>query len=97
MPGGYTYKNVMGTASKLAWFAASASCPTSPRYPITVKAAAALATARHPLHLVEADLLASSVAELRRARAGMVRHLRRLLQRPAVFQIRGDPGRPETN
>ena len=48
-----------------------------------------------PLHLIEAEFLAPTVVELRRARAGMVRHLRRLLQRPAVLQIRGDPGRAE--
>ena len=48
-----------------------------------------------PLHLVEAEFLAPPVVELRRARAGVVRHLRRLLQRAAVLQIRRDPGRAE--
>ena len=37
----------------------------------------------------------SPVVELRRARAGMVGHLRRLLQRPAVLEIRRDAGRAE--
>jgi hypothetical protein len=49
-----------------------------------------------PLDLVEADFLVPVVVDLRRARAGMVRHLRRLLQGAAVLQIRRDPGRTET-
>ena len=36
-----------------------------------------------------------AIAEMRRARAGVVRHLRRLLQRVAVLEIRRDPGCPE--
>jgi hypothetical protein len=48
-----------------------------------------------PLHLIEAHFLAPPIVELRRSRAGMVRHLRRLLQRAAVLQIRRDPGCPE--
>jgi transposase len=49
-----------------------------------------------PLHLIEAKFLAPPVIELRRAGAGVVRHLRRLLQRPAIFQVRRDAGRAET-
>ncbi len=51
----------------------------------------------HPdlLYLIEAEFLAPAVVELRRARRCVVRHLRGLLQRAAVLQIRGDAGRPE--
>src|ERR1700677_3760026 len=49
-----------------------------------------------PLHLIEAEFLAPAIIQLRRARAGMVRHLRRLFQRAAVFQIGRDSGCPET-
>jgi hypothetical protein len=49
-----------------------------------------------PLHLIEAEFLAPAVVELCRARAGMVRHLRRLLQRAAVLRIRRNPGCPQT-
>ena len=48
-----------------------------------------------PFHLIEAEFLSPAIVELRRVRAGVVLHLRRLLQRPAVFEIRRDPGRPE--
>jgi len=49
-----------------------------------------------PLYLIKADFLVPAVVELRRTRAGVVGHPRRLLQRAAVFQIRRDAGRPET-
>ena len=45
---------------------------------------------QHPLHLVERDFLRSPIIELRRARAGMVRHLRGVFERAAVLQVSGD-------
>jgi hypothetical protein len=42
------------------------------------------------LNLVERHFLGAAVVELRRARRGMVRHLRRLSERAAVLQIRSD-------
>jgi hypothetical protein len=47
----------------------------------------------NPFHLIEAEFLTPPVVKLGRARAGVVRHLRRLLQRAAVLEIRRDPGR----
>jgi hypothetical protein len=44
----------------------------------------------NPLHLIERELIPSSVIKLRRARRGVVRHGRRVLKRPAVFEVRGD-------
>ena len=38
------------------------------------------------LHLVERDLFGTPIIELGRPRAGVVRHLRRLLERPAILQ-----------
>jgi hypothetical protein len=38
----------------------------------------------------------SDTVRLRRARAGVVRHLRRFFQRAFILHLRGDPGRPET-
>jgi hypothetical protein len=49
----------------------------------------------NPLHLVERHFLGSAVVELRRAGAGVVRHLRGLLKRPAVFEIRRHARRPK--
>ncbi len=49
----------------------------------------------YPLHLVERDLLCPSIIELRRSRAGVVRHLRRSLKRPAVLEVGGDARRPK--
>jgi hypothetical protein len=50
---------------------------------------------RHSLHLVERHVLGAPIIELRRPRAGMVRHLRRLLKRTAVFEVGGDARRPK--
>jgi hypothetical protein len=52
-----------------------------------------------PVNLIEADFVAAAVAELRRARAGMARHLRRLRQRAAflryaVIQVTRKPWSP---
>ena len=49
-----------------------------------------------PLYLIEAEFLAPAIIELRPVRAGVVLYLRGLLQRPTIFQIRRDPGRPKT-
>ena len=49
----------------------------------------------YPLHLVERDFLGAAVVKLRRARRGMVRHLRGAFERPAVFEVSRDAGRPE--
>jgi hypothetical protein len=49
----------------------------------------------HALDLIEREFTAPPVIELRGARAGMVRHAGRLLERAAVFQVGGDPGRAE--
>ena len=46
-------------------------------------------------HLIEGDFLGAAVVELRRARRGMVRHLRRFFERAAVLQISGDARRPK--
>ena len=55
------------------------------------------ATSSHsdPFHLVKAEFLAPVIIELGRARAGMVRHLRRSLQRATILEIRCDSRRPE--
>src|ERR1700730_16416346 len=50
----------------------------------------------NPFDLIEAQLVAPAIVELRRARRGVVRHRGGLLERPAVLQIGRDPGRPET-
>ena len=47
------------------------------------------------LDLIEAELIAPAIVELRRARRGMVRHRRRLFECAAVLELGGDPGRPE--
>src|SRR5258708_37046564 len=49
-----------------------------------------------PLDLIEAELVAPAIVELRRARRGVVRHRRGLLKRAAVLEIVGYPRRPET-
>ena len=49
-----------------------------------------------PLDLIEADLIAPTVVELRRARRGVVRHRRGLFQRSAILEVSRDPCRPET-
>ena len=48
-----------------------------------------------PLHLIEAEILAPAIVELRRAHAGMVGHLRRLLKRALVSKMRRDTRRLE--
>ncbi len=40
-------------------------------------------------------ILGAAVVELRRARRGMVRHLRRFFERAAVLQVSGDARRPK--
>jgi hypothetical protein len=50
---------------------------------------------RNALDFIEADLIAPTIVELRRARRRMVRHGRGLLERAAVFQIGRDSGCPE--
>jgi hypothetical protein len=50
---------------------------------------------RDALDFIEADLIAPTIVELRRARRRMVRHGRGLLERAAVFQIGRDSGCPE--
>src|SRR5205085_1679620 len=57
---------------------------------------AALHLDRDPLNLVKRQLVSPTVIKLRRARAGMIRHCGRLLERSSVFQVGRDPGRPET-
>jgi len=44
----------------------------------------------NPFHLVERHFLGAAVVKPRRARRGMVRHLRGLFERTAVLQISGD-------
>ena len=48
------------------------------------------------LDLIEAELVAPAIEELRRARRGVVRHRRGLFQRLAVLELGRDPRRPET-
>ena len=48
---------------------------------------------QHPLHLVERHFLGAAIIKLRRAGAGMVRHLRGAFERAAVLQIGGDARR----
>jgi hypothetical protein len=48
-----------------------------------------------PLDLIEAELVAPAIVELRRARRGVVRHRRGLFQRAAVLEIGRDARRPE--
>jgi len=49
-----------------------------------------------PLDLIEADLVAPPVVELRGTRRRMVSHRRGLFERAAVLQVGGDPGRSKT-
>jgi len=49
----------------------------------------------YALHLVERHFLGAPIVKLRRAGAGMVRHLRGLLKRPAVLEIRGNARSPK--
>jgi hypothetical protein len=51
---------------------------------------------QNSLDLVEAHLITSSVVELRRPGAGMVRHGRGLFQRATILQISWDAGSPAT-
>ena len=44
----------------------------------------------NPFHLVERHFLGAAVVKPRRARRGMVRHLRGLFERTAVLRISGD-------
>jgi hypothetical protein len=56
----------------------------------------AAAVSNHdPLDLIEAELVAPAIVELRRARRGVVRHRRRLFERAGVLEISSDPGCPE--
>src|ERR1700737_757364 len=48
-----------------------------------------------PLDLIEADLIAPAIVELRRARRGTVCHRGGLFQGAPVLQVGGDPCRPE--
>src|ERR1700730_6668175 len=54
-----------------------------------------LASDREPFYLIEGDLVTGPVVELGRPRRLVVGHRLRLLERPAVLQVDGDPGRPE--
>src|SRR5271169_2715288 len=54
-----------------------------------------IALDHNPLDLIEAELVAPAIVELRRARRGVVRHRRGLFQRAAVLEIGRDAGRPE--
>jgi hypothetical protein len=54
-----------------------------------------IALDHNPLDLIEADLIAPAIVELRRTRRGMVRHRRSVFQGAAVLRIRGDARRPE--
>src|ERR1700730_15055286 len=47
------------------------------------------------LDLIEANLVAPAIVELRGACAGMVRHRSSLFQRAAVLEVSRDPGCPE--
>src|SRR5580693_8606988 len=49
-----------------------------------------------PLDLIEAELVAPAIIELRSARRGVVRHRGGLLERAAVLEIGRDARRPET-
>jgi hypothetical protein len=49
-----------------------------------------------PVHHVEPEFLPSAITELRCPRAGRIGHLRYLLQRAAVREIRDDAGRAGT-
>ena len=49
----------------------------------------------NPLDLIEAELVAPAIVELRGARRGAVRHRRSFLQRAAILEVRSDPGRSE--
>jgi hypothetical protein len=54
-------------------------------------------TSNHnPFDLIEADLIASAIVELGRARRRMVRHRGGLFQRAPVLEVGRDPGRPKT-
>jgi hypothetical protein len=46
------------------------------------------------LDLIEAELVAPAIVELRRARRGMVRHRCRLLEGAAILEIGSNPGQP---
>ena len=48
------------------------------------------------LDLIKADLIASAIIELGRTRRSMVCHGGSFLKRAAVFEVGGDPCRPET-
>ena len=45
-----------------------------------------------PLDLIERDRIAGAVVELGRARAFVRRHVLRVFERPAAFEVGGDPG-----
>ncbi len=49
----------------------------------------------YPLYLVERHFLGATIVKLRRAGAGMVRHLRGAFKRPAVLEIGRDARRPK--
>jgi hypothetical protein len=51
---------------------------------------------RNPLHLIEANVVAPAIVELGGAGRGMVRHGRGVFEGAAVFEIRGDSGRPKS-
>ena len=50
---------------------------------------------QNPLNLVERHLLGAPIVKLRRARRGMVRHLRGLFKRAAILQVGSDARRAE--
>ena len=56
----------------------------------TPRALARSRSNEYPLHLVERHFLGAAIVKLRRARRGMVRHLRGAFKRAAVLQIGGD-------
>lgn len=47
----------------------------------------------NPLHLIQADIVATSIVQLSGARRGVVRHRGGVLQRPTVLEVGGDAGR----
>jgi hypothetical protein len=49
-----------------------------------------------PLDLIEAELVASTIVELRRARGGVVRHRRGLFECTALLELGRDASCPET-
>ena len=50
---------------------------------------------QHPLHLDERNFLSAAVVKLRRARRGVVRHLRGAFKRAAILQIGSDARGPK--